>query len=36
MNEEAEEFQPRRNTSEIARVMINNLAKDDREGPLNE
>ena len=35
-NEEAEEFQPRRNTSEIARVRLNNLTNDVTEGPFNE
>ena len=33
---EAEKFRPGRNISEIARVSINDLANDEREGPFNE
>ena len=36
MNAEAEEFRPRRDANEIARVRINDLANDDRKGPFNE
>ena len=36
MNAEAEEFQSKRNPSEIAWVRVKDLANDDREGPLNE
>ena len=36
MNAEAEDFLPRRNATEITRVMINDLANHDIEEPLNE
>ena len=36
MDAEAKEFRPRRNANEMARVRINDLANDDREGPFNE
>ena len=36
MNANAEEFRPRRNASEIARIRIIDLANDGMEEPLNE
>ena len=36
MNAEAEAFRPRRNPSEIARVRINDLVNNERQGPFNE
>ena len=35
MNVNAEEFRPRRNASEIARIMITELANDEMEELLN-
>ena len=35
-NAEAEEFRPRRNTSEIAQVRINGVANYEKECPFNE
>ena len=36
MNAAAEEFRPKINANKIARVMINNLTINDREGTVNE
>ena len=36
MNSEAQEFWPKSNASGIARVRTNDLANNDREGPLGE
>ena len=36
MNVNAEEFRPRRNASEIARIRITELTNDEMEEPLNE